>query len=258
MGSSHFAERNFERCGAANACAVYSCLAIGFLDAEAQCAMLLVEPSPRQSRATSACEKSSHSKARCRCQPRFCTHQLALAVLLLLTQSRTVLGKLVQLIQIAEYVIGATHRARCASSCRICLAVRSDLLSMFMMCPAAAARTLMHVTIRKRRSRYCAVHKKDGMIVVLAGCCNAENCDKQPSFGFVGERPRFCATHKSCRSAPLVQLAIAQQVASSVLPPKLQPCASLMCVLVMVLLLLLLLLLLPRLQHGGMIDVKNK
>ncbi|KAG5192824.1 hypothetical protein JKP88DRAFT_292477 [Tribonema minus] len=34
------------------------------------------------------------------------------------------------------------------------------------------------------------------MVVVLAGCCNADGCDKQPSFGFIGEKPKFCATHK--------------------------------------------------------------
>jgi EsV-1-7 cysteine-rich motif len=65
-------------------------------------------------------------------------------------------------------------------------------------------------TTNNQRSRYCAVHKKDGMIVVLAGCCNADNCDKQPSFGFVGERPRFCATHKVSASSPPSQICLHQ------------------------------------------------
>ncbi len=42
--------------------------------------------------------------------------------------------------------------------------------------------------------RFCSEHKLDDMVDVVSKRC--EKCNKQPAYGFEGERPRFCNKHK--------------------------------------------------------------
>ncbi|CAM9657864.1 unnamed protein product, partial [Scytosiphon promiscuus] len=44
--------------------------------------------------------------------------------------------------------------------------------------------------------KYCAGHKKDGMISQKRSCCAASRCYRRPSFGMPGEKGKFCVEHK--------------------------------------------------------------
>jgi hypothetical protein len=45
--------------------------------------------------------------------------------------------------------------------------------------------------------KYCADHKKDGMINVISKKCQHNNCDKRPSFNIEGQKiPIYCIEHK--------------------------------------------------------------
>ena len=46
------------------------------------------------------------------------------------------------------------------------------------------------------RPKYCAEHKKEGMDDVKNKRCEHEGCTKQPAFGNSGESPKYCAEHK--------------------------------------------------------------
>ena len=46
------------------------------------------------------------------------------------------------------------------------------------------------------RPKYCAEHKKEGMVNVTSKTCEDEDCTKCPAFGNSGERPKYCAEHK--------------------------------------------------------------
>ena len=49
----------------------------------------------------------------------------------------------------------------------------------------------------KKRTLYCASHKKNGMINVLLKACCEEGCKKRPVFNFEGEiKALYCASHK--------------------------------------------------------------
>lgn len=47
----------------------------------------------------------------------------------------------------------------------------------------------------KRKGLFCAKHKHPQMINVVCKLCAVKNCNKQPSFNFVGAAPLFCKEH---------------------------------------------------------------
>ena len=49
---------------------------------------------------------------------------------------------------------------------------------------------------KTKKPKYCAEHKKEGMVNVKGKRCEHEDCLKFPHFGNSGERPKYCVEHK--------------------------------------------------------------
>lgn len=45
--------------------------------------------------------------------------------------------------------------------------------------------------------KYCAGHKKQGMISQKRSCCVVNRCYRRPSFGMPGEKGKYCSEHKA-------------------------------------------------------------
>ena len=65
----------------------------------------------------------------------------------------------------------------------VCVCVYSPLLLVLAAYPG-------------EKAQFCSSHKKPGMVDVHNKRCEAENCQKHPTYGLVNGRARFCTKHK--------------------------------------------------------------
>lgn len=77
--------------------------------------------------------------------------------------------------------------------CRICMPMGVGMVDVYnKKCEKCIKRpTFGHLG---ESPRFCVAHKEDGMIDVKNRTCG--KCNRQPTFGYPGERPLFCVVHK--------------------------------------------------------------